>query len=441
MAVNFGTLDDRYRYLLPAVAMMLGWGLRGFIGGGPFGAMIPGAMVVLTLAVLYPRRDWTMLAAFGAVGVGFGGEMTYGQTVGFIVKAETFWWGFLGLGLKGAIWGALAGAVIGMGFTPRLRLVLGGGLVMTGATWVGWKLVNEPKLVYFSNLLNRPREEIWAGFWLAAIALVGYLAWQGKGQPARRLAVAGFVGGFIGFGFGGAIQGLGRIFTPELKLHWWKYMEFFFGFCFGWALAWATARTVLPAEEGVEGAETPAVWVEVLSAVLVAGALFWLSWNLPIRFGYLVAGSAVLVVVTRYRWLAKHVAYTVTFTAVALDLARYWSKEYHRGAPEPAYALAIAASVGFGWMVMQWDGDARRLLELLMWACVGDALLKFAINPAGLIALVDHVAIGFVLMAVVVSYWLRRLDRVYGPPQTAGAGDGSPRRGDVLEATRGSGRP
>ncbi len=424
--------------------MMLGWGLRGFIGGGPFGAMIPGAMVVLTLGVLYPRRDWTMLAAFGAVGVGFGGEMTYGQTVGFITKAETFWWGFLGLGLKGAIWGALAGAVIGMGFTPQVRLVLGGGLVMTGATWVGWKLVNEPKLVYFSNFLDRPREEIWAGFWLAAIALVGYLAWQGKGQPARRLAVAGFVGGFIGFGFGGAIQGLGRIFTPELPLHWWKYMEFFFGFCFGWALAWATGRWVLPTEEGVEEENAPAVWVESLGAALVAGTLFWLAWNLPIRFGYLVAGSAVLVVVTRHRWLAKHVAYTVTFTAVALDLARYWSKESPRWwwgrEPEPAYALAIVISVGFGWMVMKWDGDARRMLELLMWACVGDALLKFAINPAGLIALVDHVAMGFVLMAAVVSYWLRRLDRGCVLPETPGGGGGSLRPGDVVGAIRGSGR-
>ena len=72
--------------------MMLGWGLRGFIGGGPFGAMIPGAMVALTLCLLYPRRrDTAMVAAFAAIGVGIGGEMTYGQTVGFIIKAETFW--------------------------------------------------------------------------------------------------------------------------------------------------------------------------------------------------------------------------------------------------------------------------------------------------------------------------------------------------------------
>ena len=76
---------------------------------------------------------------------------------------------------------------------PRPMLVLGGGLVISLATWAGWKLINEPKVIYFSNLLDRPRPEIWAGFLLAALALVGYLAWQGRMQPALRFAVAGFI--------------------------------------------------------------------------------------------------------------------------------------------------------------------------------------------------------------------------------------------------------
>lgn len=382
--------------------MMLGWGLRGFIGGGPFGAMIPGAMVMLALGVLYPRRDWTMLAAFGAVGVGFGGEMTYGQTVGFIVKAETFWWGFLGLGLKGAIWGALAGAVIAMGFTPRTRLVACGAAAMIVGTWAGWKLINEPKLIYFSNLLDRPRAEIWAGFLLAAVALAKVV-----GPMAQRWAMVCFVGGFIGFGVGGAIQGLGRIFTPELNLHWWKYMEFFFGLSFGWALAWCLAHTALPAEDSAESA-APAWWVEMGGAVLMAVALFTTAWQLDVRFAYLVAGSLLLVGVTRAPWLAKHVAYSVTFAAVALDLARYWSKEYQRGPAEPAYAVAVAAALGFAWMVRRWDGEPGRMLNLLMWACVGDAVIKFAIHPNGVANVVDHVAAGFVLMAVAVSWMMRR---------------------------------
>ena len=254
--------------------------------------------------------------------------------------------------------------------------------------------------------LDKPRPEIWAGFLLAAIALVAYLAWQGKTQPALRFAVTGFIGGGIGFGGGGAIQGLGRIFTPELNLHWWKYMEFFFGFCFGWALAWAWAHSELPEEESASG-DTPAVWMELSGAAVLTAALFWLSWNTPVRFGYLLAGAAVLYVLTKYRWAAKHVAYTVTFTGVALDLARYWSREYQRGPAEPAYALAVLASVVFAWYVIRWNGDTRRVLELLMWACVVDAVAKFAINPKGIISVVDHVCIAFVLMAAAVSWMLR----------------------------------
>jgi len=225
-------------------------------------------------------------------------------------------------------------------------------------------------------------------------------------QPALRFAMAGFVGGGIGFGGGGAIQGLGRIFTPELNLHWWKYMEFFFGFCFGWALAWAWAHSVLP-EEDAAADEAPVVGIEMAGAAALAAGLFWLSWNLPVRFGYLLAGSAVLYLLTKYRWAAKHVAYTVTFTAVALDLARYWSREYKHGPEVPAYAVAVVASVIFGWYVIRWSGDTRRILELLIWACVVDATAKFAINPKGIISVVDHVCIGFILMAAAVSWMLR----------------------------------
>ncbi|HEU0123291.1 MAG TPA: hypothetical protein VFQ91_22370 [Bryobacteraceae bacterium] len=396
----------RFTYLLPAVAMMLGWGLRGFIGGGPFGAMIPGAMVALSLCFLWPRKDVTMLAAFTAIGVGIGGEMTYGQTVGFSVHAETFWWGILGLALKGGVWGALAGAIIALGFTPNPRLVMTGSVVMALAAWAGWVFINEPKLIYFSNRLDKPRPEIWAGFLLAAIALTAFLAWQGKAQRAVRFALVGFLGGWIGFGGGGAIQGLGRIYTPELNLHWWKYMEFFFGFCFGWALSWAWQHAALPEPESAPD-DAPAPWAEMLIATLWTVGLFWLYRRTPVRFPFLLAGSATLILLTRYKFGAKHVAYSVTFAGFALDLARYWSTEYKRGAPEPAYALAVAATLAFGWLVRKHSEDVAKMLELLMWSAVGFATVKFMIHPNGIVNVIDHVAIGFILMAVAVSWMLR----------------------------------
>jgi hypothetical protein len=246
---------------------------------------------------------------------------------------------------------------------------------------------------------------------LAALALVGYLAWQGQLQPALRFAVVGFIGGGIGFGIGGSIQGLGRIFTPDLKLHWWKYMEFFFGYCFGWALSWAWQHSETP--DSGEVSSGPGDVVEMMAGAVVTAGLLWLSWNTQSRFAYLLAGGAVLYVVARYRWLAKHVAYTVTFTGVALDLARYWSKEYQRGPAGPAYAAAVVASVVFGWYVIRWNGDTRKTLELLMWACVVDAVVKFAIHPNGIVNVVDHVCIGFVLMAAAVS-WMMRAEIIAG---------------------------
>ena len=38
--------------LFPAVTVMLGWGLSGHIDGGPLGAMIPGALLALSLSLL-----------------------------------------------------------------------------------------------------------------------------------------------------------------------------------------------------------------------------------------------------------------------------------------------------------------------------------------------------------------------------------------------------
>lgn len=45
---------------------------------------------------------------------GFGGQETYGQTVGLSLQPETFWWAILGFVIKGAGWGLLGGAFIGI---------------------------------------------------------------------------------------------------------------------------------------------------------------------------------------------------------------------------------------------------------------------------------------------------------------------------------------
>lgn len=382
--------------------MMLGWGLRGFIGGGPFGAMIPGALVVLALGHASGRRDLNWLAAMGAIGVAFGGEMTYGQTVGFIVQRETFWWGFLGLALKGGVWGLLAGAFLAIAFTASLGRMAATVATLLVGTELGWRWVNEPKLIYFSNPLDKPRAEIWAGLLLAGLLL----ALGARSRLVWRFAAAGFVGGFVGFGGGGAIQGLGRIFTPQLELHWWKYMEFFFGFCFGVALWWAWTREELPpAREEAEG-RWP--WLVALGGgALLTAWLFWGAEVIPVRYGFLVAACPVLLVLTRWPGWALQVAATTTFTAFAFDLARHWSRDYQRGDAAPAYGLAVVAAVGFSWVVERRREEPGAVLLWLLWGGVAVALGKFAIHPQGPVMLLDHVAFLFVVQAV----WITRLLR------------------------------
>jgi len=108
--------------LFPATAMLLGWGLRGYIGGGPFGAMIPGAFVALCICLLLNHRVpfAAVVAAFGAIGVGFGGNMTYGQTLGLARSEDAMLWGMLGVTVKGAVWGMLGGTALGIGLTHRV---------------------------------------------------------------------------------------------------------------------------------------------------------------------------------------------------------------------------------------------------------------------------------------------------------------------------------
>ena len=104
--------------IFPAISMLLGWGLRGHIGGGPFGAMIPGAMVALSLSMLLklPSNLAAIIVVFGVAGIGLGGEMTYGQTLSFLKNPETMWWGVLATTVKGSIWGMLGGSVLSLGF-------------------------------------------------------------------------------------------------------------------------------------------------------------------------------------------------------------------------------------------------------------------------------------------------------------------------------------
>lgn len=356
MACNDMT-NNRVAFLIfPACAMSLGWAFRGFIGGGPLGAMIPGTMVTLALAWLLGREQQRtncgIVAAFGAVGIGFGGQMTYGQTVGLASDIATMPWGLLGLALKGAIWGLLGGAVLGLAFTVRrysrtqVMSALG---AMLAATWAGWRLVNLPKLIYFSNQLDRPREEVWAGLLLGALAMLAVLLMMRWNVPLLRFALASFVGGGLGFGLGGALLAAGRnsMLNPQFW-PWWKGMEYTFGLLFGLALGWAAWRS---REELAEGREAtgPSRAVEpralngvllLIASVALVAAGVWFEFSGVLRFGYSIAGAVLLTVALYSEALAWHIAMTMTCFAFLMDVA----EEFYRGSEIGYMWVGVAMS-------------------------------------------------------------------------------------------------
>lgn len=369
--------------LFPALTMSLGWALRGFIGGGPLGAMIPGAMTALALALLLklPAGVAARAAAFGAVGVGFGGEMTYGQTVGFAGQAGTMGWGLLGLAVKGGVWGLLGGAVTAIGFQrgalPARRIVAAFAL-MVAACWAGWRFVNHPKLIYFSNLADRPREEVWAGL-LAAGAVVVLVM---RNSVVTRFALLAAAGGFVGFGGGGLFISLHRILLAGWNwLPSWKLMEYTFGLFFGLALAAAawSVRHALAREPDED--VTPPDWPRTLGAsVFAVFASVFMAETLGVRFEYLIVGAMLMSTLLAVRWLAWHIALTMTFACFLWDLAENVCERMKLAPVIAGWVFVAASSVWFWWTldsrVRREPAPVRFGFLLLVWTAMSVATVK-----------------------------------------------------------------
>ncbi len=382
--------------LIPAVAMSLGWGLRGFIGGGPLGAMIPGAMVALLFSLILglDKNTSAMLAAFGAIGVGFGGQMTYGQTIGFIARPETLLWGLLGLSVKGGVWGLIGGTFIGLGLVQRQvqrkDLLIGLGLLLIG-TLLGWKLINEPRLIYFSNPHDQPRAEIWAGLLVGTLALLGYLALKGHAKVPLSFALWGALGGAIGFGGGGLWIALGKA-LPAAKtwFSWWKFMELTFGFClgltWGYAARWqrgaiGSAQTSPPPPM----VRLPAIgWSVAATAVMVMVAL-WLDASIPMVWGYTFVGVGLLIIALFAEQLAWQVALIATYSAFALDLTDYLSQQQKFTDPLMPWDLVGATTLIFSFLVARREQSGKPMVGWaflgLTWLAVLVSYLKSLLHP------------------------------------------------------------
>ena len=107
-----------------AFAGGMGWGIRGQYGHET-GAMLAGVLVALVLVYFFAHHfsaiDMAKAVALATVAIGFGGSMTYGQTLGLTQDAPLLGnfaalrWGLTGTFIKGSIWIGFFGLFLGLG--------------------------------------------------------------------------------------------------------------------------------------------------------------------------------------------------------------------------------------------------------------------------------------------------------------------------------------
>ncbi len=297
----------------------LGWGIRGQYGHET-GAMISGVLVGFAiLSVVGRHLTWQTIAravALLAIGVGFGGAETYGQTIGLTQDTPVIGnqaaraWGLLGLFVKGGVWIGLAGAFFGMGLGGK-RLPTKEAILML-ATLMGLWLLGEwvfhtpfdpakrllPRL-YFSSTWEwfpenpslKPRLERWGALLLVWL---GMLVWRGivrRDTLALRLGILGFLAGGVGFAGGQCIQSAHAWYPDWFSrqfgrwdplVNWWNMMEITFGTVWGAAIGAAVARwKSLVREPLPEPRLLPAWGIGVLLAAHMALLWIWTfgSWD------------------------------------------------------------------------------------------------------------------------------------------------------------------
>lgn len=231
--------DRIVRSLFVALAVGLGWGIRGDFGH-LLGAMFPGAALGLGFAYVSGQKSmfrWApVLGAIGALGISTGGAMSYGILHGY-AKSDTFInysYGFFTLILQGGAWGCFGCALLGLALEKEpfkaLELVSMTVTVFLSGWFVYFLVVN---LIGFH--INPDRSDLSIGFTGGVIGLFFWLIWTKHGLGWRGAFL-----GYVGFGMGMA---LGRLFAnasylQPFPVNHWNIMEVSCGLIGGFVFAY-----------------------------------------------------------------------------------------------------------------------------------------------------------------------------------------------------------
>ena len=177
--------------MLVGVTMIMaaGWGIRGAFGHSR-GAMMPGAMIGLSLAACAMRADWwrrgAIIGFLCSIGWGFGGTSSYGLLIGYSQGGTLLnsAFGYTGLFIVGALYSGIGAALLALGLTaPRslldrflwpMILIYLSWLLMDWIEWNGWN-ATVWSLEFYSKASKDAIETQWLydTLWLhVAVALI-----------------------------------------------------------------------------------------------------------------------------------------------------------------------------------------------------------------------------------------------------------------------------
>jgi hypothetical protein len=415
--------------LVPGLAMWLGWGVRGVFGHAN-GAMLPGALVALALSFLLKGKRFSLplAVAMTAVGFGFGADETTLQSAGYVgggnvdhlVKLGV---AYPGLAIKGALWAMFGGAGLGLALTAhlhRLRNLVIGVLLLIASFYLGWRLINKPKLIYFSY----DRREIWAGLLFGGIAFLAWMTVQGGTRIPLKLAGWAALGGGVGYPIAVTLSVVGRHAMHGGGYDWWKLTETTFGTFMGASIGIGTylLRDQLPSLD-----ETPEPKPATAShswAMVLGGALGAVVAN-SLYAGFTIGGTSrafhdhlqwiflgpILWCVAYYSPKAAwHIGVTMTFYASANDLILFWRHDEALGHAAVLWAVLGLATLVVSWKVAGWSTEsggavARKAFSFLIWAALVLSWLLLFVNRAVLNATAEAVAAAGGRWAYLVHAW------------------------------------
>jgi hypothetical protein len=164
--------------VLAGLAMSLGWGIRGDYGHEA-GAMIPGAMLGLSICLASGREDWwrraALMGACGAIGWAFGGQMSYAKVTGYTAASSLLdvFYGYGCLFAIGALWAGIGAAILTLSITQPMSYLKQFARPLA-ALWLVWLVMSLSGLTAWLSDRWSLNDSDWVGA-LSALVVAG--AW------------------------------------------------------------------------------------------------------------------------------------------------------------------------------------------------------------------------------------------------------------------------